>query len=173
MTPSRSSSFGSAPQIAALASFLLFGAACSGGGGSSPTEPAPPAPEVLVLHIDWEYEVDEDEGLVTGTSYPIAGNEIVLLNRDGQPGTTCTKDGVWAPCLFFYGDDGEIVEVVWNPENVRFIAECRTTSDGEVQAFYHDPYSHSGPGTLGPLVTSGCSFAEEYDHWVKCCVMDP
>ena len=172
MTLSRASSFGSALQIAVLASLLLFGGACSGGGGSSPTEPVAPGPEILALHISWEYEVDEDEGLVTGTNHPIAGTKIVLLDRAGHPGTTCTKDGVWAPCLFFYGDDGEIVEVVWNPENVRFIAECRTTSDGEVQAYYHDPYSHSGPGTLGPLVTSGCSRAEEWGHYAQCCLAD-
>ena len=33
---------------------------------------------MLVLHINWEYEVDEDEGLVTGTSYPDRRNKIVL-----------------------------------------------------------------------------------------------
>ena len=157
-----------------LAVALIAGTACSGGGsGGSPTEPEAPAPEMLVLHINWEYEVDEDEGLVTGTSYPLAGNKIVLLDRGGYPGGTCTRDGVWAPCLFFYGDDGEIVDFVYDPENVRYIAECRTTSEGEVQAYYHDPYSHSGPGTLGPLVTSGCSRAEEWGSYAQCCLTEP
>ena len=172
MTLSRSSSFESALQIVVLASLLLFGGACGGGGGSSPTEPVAPGPEILALHISWEYEVDEDEGLVTGTSYPLAGNKTVLLDRAGNPGTTCSRDGVWAPCLFFYGDDGEIVDVVFDPENARFIAECRTTLEGEVQAYYHDPYSHSGPGTLGPLVSFGCSRAEEWGHYARCCLVD-
>lgn len=155
-----------------LAVALLAGTACSGGGsGGSPTEPAPPGPVLPVLEISWEYNADERSG--TGTSNPIAGVTIVILNQPGEPGTQCTKDGVWMPCLIFYDDDGEIVEIVYQPENVRFIAECRTTPAGEVQAYYHDAYSHEAPGTLGPVVTAGCSRAEEWGSYAQCCLTEP
>jgi hypothetical protein len=52
------------------------------------------------------------------------------------------------------------------------IAECRTTCSGQVQAYYHDSLSGLDPGTLGPLVSAGCSRAEEYGYWTVCCI-DP
>ena len=149
MTPSRSSSSGSALQIVVLASFLLFGAACSGGGGSSPTEPVAPAPEVLVLHINWEY--DMGQGPIAGDSHPIAGNTVVLFDH---PGGYCS-----GPTLS---------DIVCWPD----VAECRTTESGLIQAYYHDSLSADGPGSLGPLVAAGCSFAEEYGFYVKCCLVD-
>jgi hypothetical protein len=76
-------------------------------------------------------------------------------------------------CLFFEDENGRIVEVVYQPENVRYIAECRTTPEGAVQAFYHDALSHSGPGTLGPLVDSGCSRAEDWGNYAECCLVEP
>jgi len=76
-------------------------------------------------------------------------------------------------CLIFFGDDEEIVEIVYQPNNLRYIAECRTTQQGEVRAYYHDPLSHEGPGTLGPLVSSGCSRAEEWGSYAQCCLVDP
>ena len=148
MTPSRAKSFGSAMQQAALAVFLFSWIACSGGGGSSPTEPLPPPPQIVVLHVSWEY--DWGHGPITGDSYPIAGNTVVLYNRQGGhctgwPDTVCWPD----------------------------VSECRTTELGMIQAYYHDSLSADGPGTLGPLVASGCSFAEEYGYYTRCCLVDP
>ena len=148
MTLSRSSSFESALQIVVLASLLLFGAACGGGGGSSPTEPLPPAPEILVLHVSWEYDIGG--GPIAGVTHPIAGNTILLQNVDG--GYCEAVDG-WTVC---YPD----------------VAECRTTPEGGLQAYHHDSLTGDQPGTLGPLVTSGCSFAEEYGYYTKCCLVD-
>ena len=148
MAPTRVKSFGWAIRRAALASFLLFGAACSGGGGSSPTEPQLPAPQIVVLHVRWEYDLGG--GPVTGVNHPIAGSTIFLAKWDG--GYCEIVDGLQ----------------VCYPD----VAECRTTPDGGLQAYYHDSLSANGPGTLGPLVAAGCSLAEEYGFYTKCCLME-
>ena len=127
---------------------LLATASCSGGGGS-PTEPEFPAPDLLVLQINWEYTNGDDP--VTGQSSPIAGTTIVLYNH---PGGYCTGP--------------ELGALVCHPD----IAECRTTPDGQVQAYHHDSLSADGPGALGPLVSSGCSLAEEYGFYTKCCLVE-
>ena len=121
---------------------------CGGGGGSSPTEPQPPAPQILVLHVSWEYDLGE--GPVTGVSHPIGGNTILLANFEG--GYCEVVDGLY----------------VCYPD----VAECRTTPDGGLQAYYHDSLAADDPGILGPQVTSGCSFAEEYGYYANCCLMD-
>lgn len=156
--------------VSALA--VLAATACSGGGGGggSPTEPPPPAPDLYVLQISWEYEVDAVTE--SGTSYPTAGHTIVLLNRQGGTPWSCSQDGVvWVDCICFEGENG-IYDCIYQPENLRYIAECRTTPEGEVQAYYHDALSHINLGTLGPLVSSGCSRAEEWDSYAECCLVD-
>jgi len=149
----------------------MFFVGCSGGGGgSTPTEPSGPA--FSPLQVSWEYKVFDEEA-VRGTSFPIPGNTIVLLHRAGGTSQCCLDDGTAVPCLIITGDDGQVVEIIYWPQNVDFIVECRITAAGEVQAYFHDPLSHENPGTLGPFVASGCSRAEEWGSYVECCLAGP
>lgn len=150
MAPLRAKSFGSAIQNSALASLLIFEAACGGGGGSGPTEPQAPNPEPFVLQISWEYNGATGD-VVSGLDSVDAGDNIVLYN---EPGGHC--DGL---------PEGDC----W-PD----VSECRTTFPFPmVQAYYHDSLSADGPGKLGQLVQSGCSTAWDHHYYTKCCLVDP
>jgi len=50
------------------------------------------------------------------------------------------------------------------------IALCQVSRDGRVRAYNHDCLSEEGLGTFGPLVSQGCSRAEEFGYAVQCCV---
>ena len=133
-----------------------------------------------MLHISWELDVGE--GPVTGSTYRMAGNTVVLWNRDKR--TTC-----WSPygecnhscscaeceqqCVIVVGENGEMVDHFFYPRDSNDIAECRTTAEGEIQAYYHDAFSGESPGSLGPLVASGCSRAEQWGYYAQCCLVDP
>ena len=136
--------------FAALAVALLSVNACSGGGGGggrSPTEPPPVPPEPYVLQVTWEYDIGD--GIVTGTSSLVAGETLVLYNVTGEG--HCVGEGANEIC---YPD----------------VAECRSTTWGLIQAYYHDSLSANLPGTLGPSITSGCSTAGEYGYYTRCCI---
>jgi len=144
MKPSRSLP----SKLAVCVVALLCVTACSGGGSaSSPTEPPPPPSEPLVLNLSWEAD---GIGLITGTGSLVAGDKIVLFYDSGG---YCVGEG-----------DNEICY----PD----IGECRSTSWGMIQAYYHDSLSAEDPGTLGQLVPSGCSWAWDWGYYVKCCLVD-
>ena len=171
MAPSRLKARASPIQRVALVLSLLLCTTCGGGGGSSPTEPSLPAPTIDRLQVNWEYHTLDVP--VRGTHCLTPGDTVVLVNQLVYVHMCYPADGgAGVPCIVFEDDDGNVVEVIYNPESTRYIAECRTTSEREVQAYYHDPVSHINPGTLGPLVASGCSRAEEFGSWVQCCLAD-
>ena len=175
MSPSRLKPRASPIQRVALVLSLLLWTACSGGGGSGPTEPSLPAPSLDRLQVDWEYHIsDGPQATFTGTIFLTPGDTVVLVDREGGAQMCSPPDGGpgAVPCIVFHDDDGNVVEVIYNPENFRHIAECRTTSEPRVQAYYHNPFSHVHPGTLGPLVSTGCSRAEEFGCHVQCCLVD-
>lgn len=121
------------------------------------------------------------EGPVTGTTLPIGGNTVALWNREkyitcwspeGECGAACWCLDCAEECVLILDDDGEIVDYLWYLLGSPDIAECRTTPEGEVQACYQDTWSGEAPGSVGPLVASGCSRAEQWFFYTECCLID-